>query len=228
MGVLMERKVSEITSRRCKASTCSTSSAKQTIQAAFIWGSAATLLSPLSTKVGIAMAADGKALLAVVSREPVVKKHLVHDQRQVVLAAERLDRNPVRMAREVTCGIVRVDDDHSLAAGGEAAAECLQVQMPAVIVDKRIGDQPHIIELGQEIEERVAGLADQHLVAGIAEQAEEETVGLAGAGGEKNVFRIDCGSMVTVIEAYGLARRAQAPWIRLVVQGRRIIEGGQN
>ena len=48
MGALMERKVSEITSSRCRASR----SAKHAIQAAFICGSAATLLSPLSTKVG--------------------------------------------------------------------------------------------------------------------------------------------------------------------------------
>ena len=44
----MERKVSQITSRRWSAS----GSAKHAIQAAFIWGSAATLLNPLSTKVG--------------------------------------------------------------------------------------------------------------------------------------------------------------------------------
>src|SRR5579872_2435519 len=126
------------------------------------------------------MAPDSKALLAIVSGEPVVKKHLVHDQRQVVLAAEHLDRKPVCLAREMTRRIVGVDDDHSLAAGGEPAAECLQVEMPAVIVEKRIRNKPHIIELGQEIEERIAGLADQHLVAGIAEQAEEEAVSLAG------------------------------------------------
>ena len=48
MGALMERKVSQITSRRCRAS----GSAKHAIQAAFICGSAATLLNPLSTKVG--------------------------------------------------------------------------------------------------------------------------------------------------------------------------------
>ena len=42
----MERKVSEMTSRRSR------SAAKQAIQAAFICGKAATLLRPLSTKVG--------------------------------------------------------------------------------------------------------------------------------------------------------------------------------
>ena len=60
-----------------------------------------------------------------------------------------------------------------------------------MIVEKLIGNQPHVVQLGQEIEQRVARLADQHLVPGIAEQAEEETVGLAGAGGEKDLLRID-------------------------------------
>ena len=47
----MERKVSEITSRRSVAAA-KQAGPKQAIQAAFICGKAATLLKPLSTKVG--------------------------------------------------------------------------------------------------------------------------------------------------------------------------------
>ncbi len=84
--------------------------------------------------------------------------------------------------------------------------------MPAVIVEKLIRDQPHIVQPGQEVEQWVARLANQHLVPRIAEQPEEEAVGLAGAGGEKDLLRIYRCSMVTVIEADRLARRAKTPW----------------
>ena len=66
--------------------------------------------------------------------------------------------------------------------------------MPAMIVEKLIGNQPHVVQLGQEIEQWVTGLADQHLIPGIAQQPEEEAVGLAGAGGEKDLLRIYAGS----------------------------------
>ena len=78
-------------------------------------------------------------------------------------------------------------------------AQCLQVQMPAMIVEELIGNQPHVVQPGQEIEQWVAGLADQHLVARVAEQPEEEAVGLAGTGGEKDLIWIYRGSMVAVV-----------------------------
>ena len=175
----MERKVSEITSRRCRASA----GAKQAIHAAFIWGKAATLLRPLRTKTGTGWLPAAK-LSARVPGESVVEKHLVDDQRQAMLPAQGFQRGPVRLPGKVPGGIIGVDDDNGPAARGDAAAQGLEVKMPAVIVEKLIGNQPHVVEPGQEIEEGIAWLANQHLVAGIAQQPEQEAVGLAGAGGE--------------------------------------------
>jgi hypothetical protein len=75
-----------------------------------------------------------------------------------------------------------------------------------MVVEKLIGSQPHVIQPSQEIEQRVTWLADQHLVAGIAEQPEEEAVSLAGTGGKNDLLGIYVGSMVSVIAADGLAR----------------------
>ncbi len=186
------------------------------------------MLSPLSTKVGTGMAARGKALPRLVSAQPIVKKHLIDDQRQPVLTAQAFDCSPLLGPGEVSGGIVGVDDRDRSSAGGDAAAQSLQVKMPAMIVEKLIGDQPDVVQTGQEIKQRIARLADQHLVPRIAEQPEKETVGLAGTGGEKDLLRIHAGSMVAVIAADGLTRGAKAPRIRLVVQGFRAAKGPQN
>ena len=168
MGALMERKVSEITSRRSGAAA-KQAAQKQAIQAAFICGKAATLLRPLSTKAG-----DGSG------------------------------------------------------TRGDASAQRLQIEMPAMIVEERIGDEAHVVQLGQKIEQGVAGLPDQHLIARIAEQAEEEAVAFAGTGGEKDLIGIDGNCVVTIILADGLARGAQTLGIRLVLERGRVVERRQN
>ena len=111
------------------------------------------------------MAASGKALPCLVPGKPIVEKDLIYDQRQPMLKAQRLDRSPLRVPGKVPGRIVGVDDHDRPGARGDAAAQRLEVKMPAMIVEKLIGYQPHIVQLGQEIEERIARLPDQHLVA---------------------------------------------------------------
>ena len=126
---------------------------------------------------------------------PIVKKHLIHEQRQPVLTAQSFDRGPLLGPGEVPSGIVGVDDGNSARVRGvHAAAQRLEVNVPAMIVEKLIRNQLHIIQLRQEIEQRVARLPNQHLVPGIAQQPEEEAVGFAGTGGEKDLLRIYTGS----------------------------------
>ena len=96
-----------------------------------------------------------------------------------------------------------------------------------MIIKKLIRNQPNIVQLGQEIKEWVAWLTDQHLVAGVAEQAEEETVGLTGAGGENDLLRIDRGSVIAIVKADCFPRPAKTSWIRFVSQGERVVERGQ-
>ena len=72
------------------------------------------------------MAAGGKALPGLVSSEPIVEKHLVHDQRQPVLAAHCFDRGPLLIPGEVAGGIVGVDDRNGPGTGGDPAAQGLR------------------------------------------------------------------------------------------------------
>ena len=62
-----------------------------------------------------------------------------------------------------------------------------------------------VVELGNEVEERVAGTGDKDLVAGVAEEPEEKAVGLAGAGGEAEAIWQDVGGMITVVGRDSLA-----------------------
>ena len=80
-----------------------------------------------------------------------------------------------------------------------------------MIVEERIRDEAHVIQLGEKIEQWVAGLPDQHFIARIAEQPEEETVGFAGTGSQKDLIGIDGGCVVTIVEADGLARAVRKP-----------------
>ena len=174
------------------------------------------------------MATGGKALPRLVSGEPIVEKHLIHNQRQPVFPAQSFERGPLLIPGEMAGRIIGVDDRNRPGADGDPAAQRLEVKMPAMIVEKLIRNQPHVIQLGQEIKQRVPRLADQYFIPGVAEQAEEKTVGLAGAGGEKDLFRVDPGSMVAVIAADRLARREKAPGIRFIAQGFRIAKRTQN
>ena len=101
------------------------------------------------------------------------------------------------------------DDGPRLRCDG--AANALGIDLPPVLVDQRRGLQAHIVETRQEIEERITRLGDKNLVAGIAQEAEEKAVGLAGAGGQNDLFGIQGDGVRAVVCADRLARGEQDP-----------------
>ena len=64
------------------------------------------------------------------------------------LAAQRFDRFPLPALGEITRGIIGMDDHDGPSARGHAPAQRLQVQVPAVIVEELVGNQPHIVQAG--------------------------------------------------------------------------------
>ena len=89
-----------------------------------------------------------------------------------------------------------------------------------------VGVQPHRLQRRQEVEERIARPRHQHAVAGIAQQLEQQRVGLAGAGGEDQVAGVDGEA------ALGVARGDGAPGLRQALRrgfvggGARVAQGG--
>src|SRR5580700_4104893 len=103
--------------------------------------------------------------------------------------------------------IVGMDERNGTRLRADQSPQRFDVQVPTVIVKQRIRGKAYVLELCQKVEERIAWLGDQHLIACVCKQAEEVAVGFAGAGGEKDAFRIDRDTVVPVISGDGFASR---------------------
>ena len=83
-----------------------------------------------------------------------------------------------------------MNDHYSSGARSYRALQRMKIHLPAVVVDQRIGHEADIVQLGKEIEQRIAGLRDQQFISRIAEQAKNVGVAFAGAGREDQLFGI--------------------------------------
>jgi hypothetical protein len=155
----------------------------------------------------------------------VIEEDLVDDEGKGVLAADLREGFGLPGLGEVAGGVVGVHEDEGARFGREGAAETFGIDLPAVVIDERRGLEAHVIEVGEEVEERVGGLGNEDFVAGVEEQAEEKTVGLAGAGGEDDLLGIDLRAVAGVVGADGFACGEAAAGLGIVVEGAGIREG---
>ncbi len=102
MGALMERKVSEITSRRSRPPCCTREAGNP---GSLHLRQGGHFAQAAEHEGRHRMGAGGKALTAAAT-EPVVKKYLVHDQRQAMLAAHFFDRSPFRWRVKCPVGLL--------------------------------------------------------------------------------------------------------------------------
>ena len=129
------------------------------------------------------------------------------------------------MARRV----IRVNHHDRACARGHVLPQRVQVETPAMVsvktstrvIQQRVRYELHIVNRRQQVEERITGLRDQHLVARIAEQPEEPAISLAGAGGEHNLFHVDARAMIGIVVAHRLPRVDHAA--RVWIVGERIV-----
>ena len=104
-------------------------------------------------------------------------------------------------------------------AGRDATLYFGEIDPPAEIVEQRVGLEVDIIESCEEVEERVAGLGYQNLVAWIAEQTEEEGISLTGTGRQDEVFRRKFSPMLLIVGRDGLTGGQDAAWRGIVEAG---------
>src|SRR5580698_334721 len=123
-----------------------------------------------------------------------------------MLAAELLDQLALFQFCEMSGWIIRMHQRNRARPWGNALTHRLQIQVPAMVVEKCIRNQSHVIERGQKIKEWITRLRNQNLVAGIAEQAKHIAVCLARAGGEENMRRVNFGTMFLIVVTYSLTR----------------------
>ena len=101
-------------------------------------------------------------------------------------------------------------------ARASAADQAVEVDVPVAVVGQAITHRPNPFQSRQVVEERIARLWDQHGVARIAEQLEQQRVRLAGAGGDHDLVAVDRGRHRTVTACDRFARRCEAQWRRIV------------
>src|SRR3989442_15515877 len=116
-------------------------------------------------------------------------------------------------------GIIGMNNNRSARAGCDRLLQSMKVDLPVVVIDQRIAHQFYILNVGQKLEQRIAGGWDQQLVTGIAEHPKNKGICLAGAGGEKYVLDGNLVAAGGVICGNCLASCFEALWIRLIVGG---------
>src|SRR5262249_39744497 len=102
-------------------------------------------------------------------------------------------------------------------------AKRVQIDLPlSVRPQQRIRTRDDRFETGEKVEQRIARLRYQHVVAGLAEQLEGVGVGLARARGQDNVLSRYDGGLARMRRGPRFARRFPASRRRLVDESRRV------
>src|SRR4030095_1411944 len=102
--------------------------------------------------------------------------------------------------------IVGMDDDYGARFGGARRGESGEIDLPAVIVEKRIPDELYVAQIGEKIEEGITRSGNQNFVAGIAQKTEYEGIGLAGSGSQHQAVDAHREFLCRVIREDRLAR----------------------
>src|SRR5215472_5874296 len=97
----------------------------------------------------------------------VVEEDLVNDEGQIVFGAESFELGSFIRFDEVAGWVIGMNQCDGARARRNALADGFDIEVPAVVVKERVGREFHVIERGEEIEERIAGLRDEYLVAGV-------------------------------------------------------------
>src|SRR5579871_3360834 len=123
-------------------------------------GQAGDLAEPADDKDGDIFEAGGKGRDGACGRrgEPVVEKDFVDDEGKAGVTADGGQFGGFPGLGEMAGRVVGVDEDDGAGVGRNGAAESFGIDLPAVVVDQRGGCEANVVEHGQEIEKRVAGL----------------------------------------------------------------------
>src|SRR5438552_840390 len=112
----------------------------------------------------------------------IVEKDFVRDERDLASGTELNQPGGFFSFYIGAGGIVGMDDQDGPRRWLDFFLQCFEINVPAVVVKKRVVHQADIVEIGEKLKKWIAGRRNQDFVIGIAEQAEEERISLAGAG----------------------------------------------
>src|SRR5262249_13165223 len=154
-----------------------------------------------------------------------IQENFIGDDGHVMAGADFVQLPYLCRFSEVASGIVGMYNDDPSRAWGDRLLQRMKINVPAVVVKERIANELHVLNICKEIKQRITRRGDQELVAGIAQQAEDKGVSLAGAGGEDQVLDRDLGAAGLVILGDGRAGVLEPARIRMVLQRARLLQG---
>ena len=99
----------------------------------------------------------------------VVQKNLIHSEREFMFAAECIQGIEFARVDIRSCRIVGMNDDDSPRPVRHRLLHGMKIHLPTVVVNERVRDQPHVLQISQKLEKRVARFRYQKLIASIAE-----------------------------------------------------------
>lgn len=174
----------------------------------------------------LGQAAEGEGQDCMVRREAldrsavmrVIEKNFVGDDGERTRSADPVQLLAFLRRHQRSGRIVGMHHHHGARPGRDGAIQRVHVDQPAVVVDERIGHQTDILQARQELKQRIAGRGHQDFVAGVAQQAEQVGVGLAGARGQQHARRRDHDAEFGVIAAHRFTRGQQPERLRSVFE----------
>ena len=176
-----DRYVSQMSSSRSSAASTRSGPAAA-IHASFTCGRPTDFDRPPSENASTSLRSSTRpAARRAPRRQLVVGKDLIRHERQIVgrrkfckaLDLVRLDERAGR--------IVGRHDQNRARARRDRSLERFEVDAPSRVGVEIVGTGRHPIEAGQMIEQRITRPRDEHLVAGIGQELEEASIGLARA-----------------------------------------------
>ena len=103
-----------------------------------------------------------------------IKKHFVGDDRDIAVRAD--------LVQSRNFGGLGKMHDHGARANRDRVFQSVKINLPAMVVKQRVWNDFHVVNAGEKREKRIARFGNQDFIAGIAERAENEGIGFAGAG----------------------------------------------
>src|SRR5215467_2435370 len=145
-----------------------------------------------------------------------------------MLRASRVQSFHFSAFREMPRWIVGMYKDECARMRGDGALQRVKIDLPTMIVNKRIPHQADVLKVGEKIKKRIARRWNRNLVSGITQQPEYIRISLARARGQEDVVNIHADATLTVVVLHALARRIETSWLRLVLERSRVLQGPED
>ena len=134
-------------------------------------------------------------------RPRVVQKDFVGNDGHFAPGADRREFRGLARLYEGAGGIIGMHDEHARGARRERGAQACEIDLPAVIVEQRIGHQANVGEVGEKFEQRIARRRHQDFVAR-----------LRRAGGKRRCRLRWCWRSERCAPGRGAPSRPAKPW----------------